>query len=726
MRASSAAFAGDPSEGAPLLGAPSVMVAAPKDGPESEGVPTGAPPLPRLVVKPLRPGELLQPFGRQRRMQDSLFLKNVRKPRQTLADAEDGTLSPAKGSEGGPPPHSPEGPPRAGLTVTPRGPPSTPPPARRRHTAAAAADSRHATLSEAAASAGSSIILRGPSRGPFEEGPPMGPPALATHRVNQLDALRVNSEVVLLLQDMLLQCTRTCAPWLQRRQHELQLLLHLFLWAVSTARDKPTPGDLLQNVKYYGGEQLLQQKQLQQQRERLQQLYSDPAAAPDKLQQQQRVLLHLVVKQQHAVLQQQPLLWKHKLGLLLLHVLLPYAYQLLRQLLHRRRQQQQAAIEQRIRRFNVAQALRRQRMQQQQQHKHEQEEQQQQEQPKQQQQQQQKQQEQRQQHQQQHQQQQRHVAIGDESMTRLTAAEQSLECTYRCCMCVDLLLSLCRFLFFFYFLYRGRHRNLGDWLLGLEMRHIHPALRRSLSFELLQQQLYWQSLSHVLLLLLPHVDLLLLRRMLGQHLLTPARAAAAAGLLQLRQLLQPGHKLQQPNGGAPSPSLLRVSPGKAALMLLRSAKKRLTEALQEVGLLPHRLATAVEEHHAAKEPAAISETAAETETAADAGQSPVGGDTQPAPRPLLHLSPLGPPPPPSHEHHQQKQQQEQQQQKCEFCKRMPLLPFRSSNCLHVFCYWCVASHPEYRPGLWTSLHTDEQQLSCPTCGAAIRRIDWNA
>ncbi|KAL8272776.1 hypothetical protein Esti_003326 [Eimeria stiedai] len=718
MRASSAAFAGDPSEGAPLLGPPSVMEVDPK-GSEPEAAPSGVPLLPRLVVNPLRPGELLQPFGRQRRMRDRLFLKNVRKPRQTLADAEDGTLSPAERPPGGPALGTPEEPLRAGLDGTPGGPPPSPL-ARRRHAgAAAAADRHHTTLSEAAVSAGSSIVFRGPTRGPYEGGAPMGPPALATQRVNQLDALRVNSEVVLLLQDMLLQCTRTCAPWLQRRQHELQLLLHLFLWGVSTARDKPTPGDLLQNVKYYGGEQLLQQRLPQQQRERLQQLYRDPAAAPEKVQQQQRVLLHLIVKQQHAVLQQQPLLWKHKVGLLLLHVLLPYAYQLLRQLLHRRRQQQQAAVEQRIRSYNVAQALRRQRMQQQQQQlKQQQQQQQQQEQPKQQQQQQ--------QQQQQRQQQQRHVAIVDESVTRLTAAEQSLEYTYRCCMCVDLLLSLCRFFFFFYFLYRGRHRTLGDWVLGLEMRHIHPALRRSLSFELLQQQLYWQSVSHVLLLLLPHIDLLLLRRVLGQHVLTPARAAAAAGFLQLRQLLQPAqHKLQQPKEGPPSSSSWIVGPGQAPLLLLRNAKERLTEALQEVGLLPHHLATATDQQQAARLPAAIFETAPEVETAPAATQCPMGGGSKPAARPLLQLSPLGPIPPPSHEQ-QQQQQLLQQQQKCGFCNQMPLLPFRSSNCLHVFCYWCVAAHPEYQPGLWASLRAEEQQLSCPSCGAAIHRINWNA
>ena len=458
------------------------------------------------------------------------------------------------------------------------------------------------TLSETAAAMGHGLPLRSSAaQQQQQQQQQQGMHSLPTQRVNQLDALRVNNEIVLLLQDMLLQCTRTAAPWLQQRQQELQLLLHLFLWGVSTARDKPTPGDLLQNVKYYGGEQL-QQQQLEQQQQRLQQLQQDPTAAPAAVQQQQRVLLHLMLKQQHSLLQQQPLPWKHKLGLLVLHVLLPYAYQLLRQQLHRKRQQQQAAIEQRIRRYNVAQALRRQRMQQQQQ---KQQQQQLREHATEQEQGELKQQEQQQQQQQQQlQQQQQQLRLLEsatgESVTRLTAAELWLECMYRCCMCVDFFLSLLQFVFFFKFLLQGKYRSVGEWLLGLQMRHIHPSLRRSLSFELMQQQLYWLSVSQVLLLLLPHIDLLLLRRMLRLRLLSPARRAAAKSLQQLKLLLlrqqqQQQHQLQQRDaeseekGLAAAAAVLPLGIGQRGVLLLRSTKQHAKKLLQDVGLLPHPL-----------------------------------------------------------------------------------------------------------------------------------------
>ncbi|OEH74567.1 pex2 pex12 amino terminal domain-containing protein [Cyclospora cayetanensis] len=554
--------------------------------PRPRGPPTAAP-LPRLVVCPPRRGELLKPFGRQRQAVERLFLKQVKRPSRNRVKARKLELSSHDASSErpskAPPGASPDDSSAAHAVATP--PPQEATSQARASAAAAATTEQRATEAHHATRSNRAALNATPpaqSRG-HARASPLGRPSLPTQRVNQLDALRVNNEVVLLLQDLLLHCTRGAAPWLQQRQHELQLLLHLFLWAVSTARDRPTPGDLLQNVKYCGGEQL-QQQRLQREQQRLQQLQREPLAAPAAaVQQQQRVLLHLMTKQQHALLQQQPLPWTHKLGVLLLHVLLPYLYQLLRLQLHLKRQQQQAAIEQRIRRYNVAQAQHRQRMQQQQ--------------------------EEAQQtlHKQQQQQQSRlQDAAAGEAVACLTAAEQSVEFLYRCCMCADLLLSFSRFCFFFYFLYRGRHRSLGDWLLNLEMRHIHPSLRRSLSFELLQQQLYWQSVSHVLLLLLPHIDLLLLRRMLGQNLLVPARAAVAASMLKLRLLL---HKRQQPQQGSGAEEHRAVAVAQPArglckkgMTLLSSTKQALQRVLQDIGLQVHPLVTETEQKQQAETP----------------------------------------------------------------------------------------------------------------------------
>ncbi|XP_026194323.1 polyglutamine-repeat protein pqn-41 [Cyclospora cayetanensis] len=543
--------------------------------PRPRGPPTAAP-LPRLVVCPPRRGELLKPFGRQRQAVERLFLKQVKRPSRNRVKARKLELSSHDASSErpskAPPGASPDDSSAAHAVATP--PPQEATSQARASAAAAATTEQRATEAHHATRSNRAALNATPpaqSRG-HARASPLGRPSLPTQRVNQLDALRVNNEVVLLLQDLLLHCTRGAAPWLQQRQHELQLLLHLFLWAVSTARDRPTPGDLLQNVKYCGGEQL-QQQRLQREQQRLQQLQREPLAAPAAaVQQQQRVLLHLMTKQQHALLQQQPLPWTHKLGVLLLHVLLPYLYQLLRLQLHLKRQQQQAAIEQRIRRYNVAQAQHRQRMQQQQ--------------------------EEAQQtlHKQQQQQQSRlQDAAAGEAVACLTAAEQSVE-----------------------FLYR----SLGDWLLNLEMRHIHPSLRRSLSFELLQQQLYWQSVSHVLLLLLPHIDLLLLRRMLGQNLLVPARAAVAASMLKLRLLL---HKRQQPQQGSGAEEHRAVAVAQPArglckkgMTLLSSTKQALQRVLQDIGLQVHPLVTETEQKQQAETPhdattGSISDTAAREE-----------------------------------------------------------------------------------------------------------------
>ncbi|CDI79099.1 Pex2 / Pex12 amino terminal domain-containing protein, putative [Eimeria acervulina] len=606
------------------IGGPLISGSIPSEAPNQEGPPTaggpprgplGAPlgaPLPRMVVRPPCRGELLLPYGRSRQPKEYLFLKSVIKPKQTAADINRGALAALHthsvgAPNAGPPDDAYRGPHQriepsdetkghgeptgargigSGSAAAAAAAAAVAAPSSSRHTPAAtapttaapaaAAGGRRMTLSETAAAVGHGLPLRSSAaQQQQQQQQQQGMHSLPTQRVNQLDALRVNNEIVLLLQDMLLQCTRTAAPWLQQRQQELQLLLHLFLWGVSTARDKPTPGDLLQNVKYYGGEQL-QQQQLEQQQQRLQQLQQDPTAAPAAVQQQQRVLLHLMLKQQHSLLQQQPLPWKHKLGLLVLHVLLPYAYQLLRQQLHRKRQQQQAAIEQRIRRYNVAQALRRQRMQQQQQKQQQQqlrEHATEQEKGELKQQEQQQQQQQQQQLQQQQQQLRLLESATGESVTRLTAAELWLECKYR---------------------------SVGEWLLGLQMRHIHPSLRRSLSFELMQQQLYWLSVSQVLLLLLPHIDLLLLRRMLRLRLLSPARRAAAKSLQQLKLLLlrqqqQQQHQLQQRDaeseekGLAAAAAVLPLGIGQRGVLLLRSTKQHAKKLLQDVGLLPHPL-----------------------------------------------------------------------------------------------------------------------------------------
>ncbi|CDJ37784.1 Pex2 / Pex12 amino terminal domain-containing protein, putative [Eimeria tenella] len=744
MRAPSPESVPPQEAGAPPEAPRNGLLCNPREEDTSRSLPSA--PLPRLVVSPLWRGELLRPFGRLRQPKEFLFLKNVARRRKTAADMHQGALSGpvgathgaplgsssggtaetdssgdsgnTQGSSGG---HLPLGRQRGAFTA-----------AAAAAGAAAVAATGHTTLAEAAAAVGRRLLPRG-----VESAPQEASPTMPTQRVNQLDALRVDNEIVLLLQDLLLQCTRAAMPRLQQWQQELKLLLNIFLWSVSTARDRPTPGDLLQNVKYYGGEQL-QQQELQRQQQRLQEMQQDPTAAPAAVQQQQRVLLHMMMKQQHSLLQQQPLPWGHKLGLLLLHVLLPYLYQLVRQLLHRKRQQQQAAIEQRIRRFNVAQALRRQRMQQQQL--------------------QQKKQQQKQQATEQQQwemQQQLQLsrlldAAAGAAVTRLTPAEQSLECLYRCCMVVDLLLSFLRFCFFFYFLYKGRHRSLGDWLLGVEMRHIHPSLRRSLSFELLQQQLYWLSVSHVLLLVVPHIDLLLLRRTLGQHVLSPARAAAVASLQQLKQLLrkqqqqlleqQQGPEMPNAQAATDAADLPPLGIGQWCLLLLRSTKQQLTAALQNVGLLPHPLVTqeqqrqeqqvqqeekqqkeAVEQTLTSPEPSneVLKPTLSPVSPFGPIAEATTAAELPPsaAPSPVLPSTPVSVIP--------EKPPQRQQKQQCVFCSKEPLLPFCSNKCPHVFCYWCVASHPDYRPGSWGYLEGDEEhQLHCPKCGMVIRRILW--
>ena len=109
-------------------------------------------------------------------------------------------------------------------------------------------------------------------------------------------------------------------------------------------------------------------------------------------------------------------------------------------------------------------------------------------------------------------------------------------------------------------------------------------------------------------------------------------------------------------------------------------------------------------------------TAAETPTAAAAAATTE--QLSPAATPLP-LSPPRPTPPPV--------DKQQQQQQCVFCSKEPLLPFRSSNCAHIFCYWCAASQPEHRPGgPWGPLEAEEgdPQLRCPRCAATIGTLLW--
>lgn len=378
-------------------------------------------------------------------------------------------------------------------------------------------------------------------------------PFPSTQRVNQLDALRVNSELVLSLQQMFLQCFENVAPWLQRRHQEVDLGLQAFLWAAFTLRDRPTPGDLLQNVKYGGGQQLQRmthQRLMRRQHEDAIRLARGEEALAAKVRLQERMLLHAFLRRQRQQQQEQPLPLRCKLGLLLLHVLLPYLYQKLREVLHRKRVEQQAAVEQRIRRYNIIQAmkLRKLRAQNQQQ-----------------------------------------PCIQNtsaeyvqqdypgESEISLTRAERTLEKLYRTCMLIDFLLGLARFVHFFSFLSRGRYRTVGDALLRLQLTPIHPALRRNVSFELLQHEVFWQSASHVLLLLLPFIDILSIKRFSRKYVVEPSHSAATVLLQRLRSF---GVERE----GEMKKHLEESRQRYGAASLVKQAKQRVKAFLEDVGL----------------------------------------------------------------------------------------------------------------------------------------------
>mmetsp|Transcript_12169 Transcript_12169/g.37091 ORF Transcript_12169/g.37091 Transcript_12169/m.37091 type:complete len:206 (-) Transcript_12169:1470-2087(-) len=77
---------------------------------------------------------------------------------------------------------------------------------------------------------------------------------LAVHRVNQLDAIRLDEELLTLFRQQLLSSLRLfdVARW-ERFTPELDALLHGVYFWFTVRMDEPSPGNRYQNLKYHDG-----------------------------------------------------------------------------------------------------------------------------------------------------------------------------------------------------------------------------------------------------------------------------------------------------------------------------------------------------------------------------------------------------------------------------------------------------------------------------------------
>ncbi|CBZ53036.1 Pex2 / Pex12 amino terminal domain-containing protein [Neospora caninum Liverpool] len=329
-------------------------------------------------------------------------------------------------------------------------------------------------------------------------------------RVNQLDALRVDQELVLLLQEEANGILRHLFPLsTASRQRELFLAFQLFFFCAYTLRNRPSPGDLLQNVKYRSQPNRDEAKQsdgCSKGPSKTEGGASEPISSAREgdpaflLEHARREWLR--TGQQSGIQVQQFLPKRKKFLILLFSILLPYGFEVLHSAVTERYLTLLSVLQQRARR---AEARRR------------------------------------------FQAQQRrdghpfpnetHASAAGERTVESGAVVQSLTLTrderlvivlYRACQLMHTFLMVLQLVQAIFFLLDGNHRSLTDWLLGLEMEFIAPSLPRSISLELLQHQLYWQAFTQLLLLVVPNLPQhrLLLQRLVRLRRTSGGRRAA--------------------------------------------------------------------------------------------------------------------------------------------------------------------------------------------------------
>ncbi|KEP66477.1 UNVERIFIED_CONTAM: Pex2 / Pex12 amino terminal region protein [Hammondia hammondi] len=610
-------------------------------------------------------------------------------------------------------------------------------------------------------------------------------------RVNQVDALRVDQELVLLLQEEANGILRHLFPLSPvRQQRELFLAFQLFFFCAYTLRNRPSPGDLLQNVKYRSESQTDEAGQprshaLTAAAER------DPAFLLAQTRRERSLTEGLKEIQVRQFLSK-----RKKFLILLFSILLPYGFEVLQRAIAERYLALLSVLQQRARR---AEALRRFRPAQERRHgnlsptdNHA-------------------------------------SATGEArsagagavvSQLALTREERLVVVLYRASQLVHTFLVALQVVQAISFLVHGTHRSLTDWLLGLEMEFIAPSLPRSISLELLQHQLYWHALTQLLLLVVPNLPQhrLLLRRLLRLRRLSGGRLAAmrhrlavwlrtkeaelrrretdASDLLSQQSAEQAEHS-QSNTGHRRSEDEPKSRPGQAGKT--GASKKGLSPrpktCTPTVSLSQHQVGRPTASSNAqtfARRPTRGSADAMvflrtigvscrifgyRSLRAACGGLARLtyGGADVPSLREgescriTLTKAELAKRDPSSgpvtcdvalprqtcaEETDSESDFTETENASCVFCaKEDILLPFRGDACRHHFCYWCVASHPSFRPAsndrrargecgknaaaqnrvtdakeadsaIELEATDEEELLECPACGAEIQSIAW--
>lgn len=553
-------------------------------------------------------------------------------------------------------------------------------------------------------------------------------PVPPTLRVNQLDAIRVDQELVSLLQEEANRALQQLNPLVAiKHKRELVLALQLFFFYSYTWRNRPTPGDLLQNVRYRsdapgsaGSQPAL----------------SVSSGLPTLRKHHEELMAY--ARQRHEELRRQGgrasqvLPRRTKLLFLLLSILLPYGFSVAQDIITKRYLALLAVLQQRLRRAEALQLHREQWRARRMDSDNTSDE--------------------------------AATAPGDQAPTvALSRGERWLVAAYRACQVLEVVIVLLQVIQTGLFLVNGEFRSLPDWLLGMKMEHIAPSLQRNVSLELLQHQLHWQALTQLLVLVLPQLPThrVLLRQLFRLRKL-PRRIQQQTAELRLKalawfqqraqQLRHQEHQIRsdrrelrttaekrpkpgREDGGHPSQSkasmhrMQRVR-GRAGLSFLGAANAvcriALLRGLRQgcdvfVRLLAVRQKS--EGYYDQTFPSDSKTRAGGTTKASSLADEETDDDD------LLEDGP------------------------CIFCgKEEIVLPFTGENCKHRFCYWCVASHPLYQasetartqegdpnvlrdarspPGptekkgkkkfFWGE---EEETLECPVCGEEITRISW--
>ncbi|PHJ20717.1 pex2 pex12 amino terminal region protein [Cystoisospora suis] len=354
---------------------------------------------------------------------------------------------------------------------------------------------------------------------------------------------------------------------------------------------------------------------------------------------------------------------------------------------------------------------------------------------------------------------------GDPPTVTLSRDERLLIAAYRVCQALQVLVVLLQVIQTGLFLVNGEFRSLPDWILGLKMEHIAPSLQRNVSLELLQHQLHWQALTQLLVLVLPQLPThrVLLRQLLRLRKLPPLIRERAAEL-RLRALSwfeqraeQLRRQEQQIEHGPPSRQtaagkvhkLGREYEGSSLQLKSQMHRGRLTKrqagfsylvifnSICRAALLRSlRRGCGVFVRLLAVAPQSEGQQGHGVCSDSNTGISSTGkafslADEETDDDDLIEDGP------------------------CIFCgKEEIVLPFTGENCKHRFCYWCVASHPQYQASENASTQQgdgngpaeaeaksppaptekkaekksfwggDEETLECPVCGEDITRISW--